>query len=254
LARVTGDIKLEGTIDDITFYKMEGRYLARRKGGVTGKQFKTSPAFHRSRISSDAFGRASKGARIFRRAFASLLKDFPCPRLNSRLTGVMVKAFLDGGENQNIEHAVHAKNLRVMEGFEFSKKALFGEFFQAPYEVVINGETGEARILIPGFIPSDYLVNAGNATHFRFHAAFAAIDFKTARHQMVRTETDPILFGSQQEQALVLSMTLTDRELSDLPLFLVLGVEFSRKVLQRFFSVDGGIYNALRIIRVDAAE
>ncbi|MEL7585417.1 MAG: hypothetical protein AAGU19_01805 [Prolixibacteraceae bacterium] len=71
---------------------------------------------------------------------------------------------------------------------------------------------------------------------------------------MVRTETDPILFGSQQEPALELSMTLPDRELYDLPLFLVLGVEFSRKVLQRFFNVDGGIHNALQIIRVDAAE
>ncbi len=254
MARVTGNIKLEGTIDNITFYRMEGRYLARRKAGVTGKEFRNSPAFRRSRVSSDAFGRASKGARIFRRAFSSLPDIFPAPRLNSRLTGVMIKAFLDGSKDRNKDQAVCAKNLRVMEGFEFNPKTLFGEFFQAPYEVVIDRETGQARVSIPGFVPSEYLVNAGNATHFRFHTAFAAIDFKTGLHQMVRTETDPILFGSQQEQTLGLSMTLSDRELYDLPFFLVLGVEFSRKVLQRFFSVDGGIHNALQIIRVDATD
>lgn len=166
----------------------------------------------------------------------------------------MIKAFLDGSEDRNKDHAVCAKNLRVLEGFEFNPKGLFREFFQAPYEVVIDRKTGQAKVLIPGFVPSDHLVNAGSANHFRFHVALAAIDFKTGLHQMVRTETDPILFGSQQEPALELSMTLPDRELYDLPLFLVLGVEFSRKVLQRFFNVDGGIHNALQIIRVDATE
>ncbi|MEL7585416.1 MAG: hypothetical protein AAGU19_01800 [Prolixibacteraceae bacterium] len=143
MARVTGNIKLEGTIDNITFYKMEGRYLARRKAGVTGKEFRNSPAFRRSRISSDAFGRASKGARIFRRAFARLPDIFPAPRLNSRLTGVMIKAFLDGSEDRNKDHAVCAKNLRVLEGFEFNPKGLFGEFFQVPNEVVIDRKTGQ---------------------------------------------------------------------------------------------------------------
>lgn len=253
MARLTGDIKIEGTIGDFTFYRMEDRYLVRQKAGVDRKRYLKDPAFHRSRKCSDAFGQASKAARVFRTAFSSLVEDFPCRRLNSGVTGVMVKVISDGNGSGDKANNMNAGNLRLMEGFEFNKKALLGEIFQISYQTAIHRGTGEARILIPGFIPTDSLMNRANATHFRFHAALAAIDFKAGLHQLVRAETDQILFGSQQEQALKLSMILPGREVCDLPFFLVLGVEFSRKVLQRFFRVDGGIHNALRIIRVDVA-
>lgn len=62
-----------------------------------------------------------------------------------------------------------------------------------------------------------------------------------------------MLIRPQQEQAVELIMTLPGPEVCGLPFSLVLGVEFSRKALHQFFRIDGGIHNALRIIRVDAA-
>ncbi|MCE5227240.1 MAG: hypothetical protein LLG05_15455 [Porphyromonadaceae bacterium] len=46
-------------------------------------------------------------------------------------------------------------------------------------------------------------------------------------------------------------MVLPETDVNDLPLFLVLGVEYYQKVLQKFFRVDGGIHNALQVIRID---
>lgn len=60
MAKQAGPLYLTGTIDDITFYKMEGEYYARKKSSLTGKQFRTDPRFARSRKSAASFGAASE--------------------------------------------------------------------------------------------------------------------------------------------------------------------------------------------------
>lgn len=251
MARQTGDIKLEGTIGDITFYKMEDRHFVRQKAGVDRKRFMNDPAFLHSRQCSRTFGQASTTAHIFRMAFAPLLKDFPCRRLNSAVTGTMVKVLSDNKLNRSEAGEVNSGNLQLMEGFEFNKYALLGDILQVPYQVGIDRKTGEAKVSIPEFIPADCLINSGNGTHFKFHAGVAAIHFKKGTYQFVRTWSDWILIGSQQEQAMGLTMILPGTGVNGLPLFLVLGIEFSRKALHQFFRVGSGIYNALQVIRVD---
>ncbi|ANE52411.1 hypothetical protein [Flavisolibacter tropicus] len=60
MARQAGPLFFTGTIDDITFYKMEGQYLARKKSSLNCKRFRTDPRFARSRKSAAAFGEASQ--------------------------------------------------------------------------------------------------------------------------------------------------------------------------------------------------
>ena len=55
---------LVGTYDDITFYKMEGQYYARRKSSLTGKKFWKHKAFEGSRRSCGRFGRGNQLASI----------------------------------------------------------------------------------------------------------------------------------------------------------------------------------------------
>jgi hypothetical protein len=258
MARLTGDIKLEGTLGDVTFYKAEDRYLARMKAGVDRKRFKKDPAFLRSRACSRVFGQASRAARTFSIAFASLLEDFPCRRFNSAMTGALVKAFsanagTSAGSGTHTED-INPDNLSSTTGFEFNRKALLGEVFQIPWQASINRDTGTAQISIPSFIPADGVVNNCGATHFSLHAALTAVDLRFGKHQTVRTHTGQIMFGPQQEKAIELRMAQTESGAGNLPLFLTLGVAFSRKALHQFFRVDGDIHNALQIIAVDAAE
>ncbi len=60
MARQAGPIFFTGTLDDITFYKMEGLYYARKKSSLDKKRFRTDPRFKRSRASADRFGEASR--------------------------------------------------------------------------------------------------------------------------------------------------------------------------------------------------
>ena len=60
MAKQVGHIKIIGTIDNLTFYEMDGEYYVRMKSSLTGKQFKTKKCFERSRRSAARFGAGNK--------------------------------------------------------------------------------------------------------------------------------------------------------------------------------------------------
>lgn len=60
MARQIGPIKITGTIDDVTFYRMDGVYYARMKSSLTGKKVKTHPHFALTRMYAKWLGEASK--------------------------------------------------------------------------------------------------------------------------------------------------------------------------------------------------
>lgn len=67
MAKQAGLIKITGTIDNITFYEMNGNFYCRMKSSLTKRRFMTDPAFANSRRNARWFGEASKSAsRIYR--------------------------------------------------------------------------------------------------------------------------------------------------------------------------------------------
>jgi hypothetical protein len=60
MAKQAGDFFIEGTIDDLTYYKMEGKYYVRMKSSLTGKKFWKRKAFERSRQSCKRFSEGNK--------------------------------------------------------------------------------------------------------------------------------------------------------------------------------------------------
>ena len=62
MAFQAGDIKISGTFDELSFYHSVFGWLVRRKGGPSRRQFKTSPAFIRSRENSEEFTACARTA------------------------------------------------------------------------------------------------------------------------------------------------------------------------------------------------
>jgi hypothetical protein len=60
MAKQAGDFFIEGTIDDLTFYKMCGAHYVRMKTSLTGKRFWRDKAFEGSRKSCSRFGEGNK--------------------------------------------------------------------------------------------------------------------------------------------------------------------------------------------------
>ena len=55
MAKVNGLLKIEGTVEDLTFYKKDGKNYVRRKGGVSKERILTDPNFVRTRENGAEF-------------------------------------------------------------------------------------------------------------------------------------------------------------------------------------------------------
>ena len=70
MAKQVGPIFLECTWDDLTFYRMDGKYYARKKSRLTRERVLKHPAFERTRVYARLLACASKIA-------SSIYKDIP---------------------------------------------------------------------------------------------------------------------------------------------------------------------------------
>ena len=65
--QIAGLCRLEGTIDQITFYKMDGQYYARAKSTLSSERVKTSPEFKWTMVYARLLVRASKiGSQVYK--------------------------------------------------------------------------------------------------------------------------------------------------------------------------------------------
>jgi len=78
MAKQAGDLFIEGTLDDLTFYKMNGIYYVRMKTSLTAKRFWKDKAFEGSRRSCNRF---AKGNRLASAVFRLVLKEKRTPSL-----------------------------------------------------------------------------------------------------------------------------------------------------------------------------
>lgn len=62
MAKQAGVILVTGTIGETTFYKLKGKYYARKKSSLSGKRVKNAPEFERTRAHSRMMAAASKTA------------------------------------------------------------------------------------------------------------------------------------------------------------------------------------------------
>ena len=98
MAKQAGDIIIIGTIDDITFYVMEGKGYARKKSRLTGKRVKRDPKFQRTMESAHRLG---KGSQLASKVYRSLPRKEQVYTLYKELKRIAVLALKEGkGEEE----------------------------------------------------------------------------------------------------------------------------------------------------------
>ncbi len=73
MAQSTGILKIEGTIEDLTFYKKDGKNYVRRKGGVSKERIANDPNFVRTRENGSEFGHSASAGKMLRLAASSMV-------------------------------------------------------------------------------------------------------------------------------------------------------------------------------------
>lgn len=55
MAKLKGILKIEGTLDELTFYKTQDGHLVKTKGGVSADRIANDPNFQRTRENGSEF-------------------------------------------------------------------------------------------------------------------------------------------------------------------------------------------------------
>lgn len=248
MARQDSIIKLNGTIDGISFYKTADGHLARKAGGVSAQRIATDPAFVRTRENGSEFGRAGTAGKVLRTALRGLLQKASDSRVSSRLTAEMVKVIkADETSDRGLRNVLDGE-IEMLQGFEFNASGLLTGTLFAPYETVIDRANGTHQVNLTAFVPGSAVAAPGGATHCKIIAAAVSLDFENGTWDVMQAETDFMVLGPQEQAAQDLALPLPAA--STHPIVVVLGIEFVQQVNGKMYDLKNGAYNSLAIVKV----
>jgi len=251
MAKQKGILRFKGTMGGIIFYKTLDGHLVRTKGGVDASRIANDPAFQRTRENSVEFGRAGKAGKLLRSAFHALLINASDSRVTGRLTGNMLRAIQGDTANRRGMRVASEGNLSLLKGFDFNKGAKLGTTVFAPFVPGIDRVAGSLAVSVEPFVPLDMINAPVGTTHFRLTSGGAEIDFDNGLVTNAYSDSGMLPYTSGETAPITLDNGVMANSL--LPLVLVFGVEFYQEVNGEMYPLKNGAFNALGIVKIEAA-
>ncbi|PNQ72117.1 hypothetical protein C1T31_13515 [Hanstruepera neustonica] len=248
MAKLKSFIKIEGTLDDLTFYKGKEGYLVKTKSAISANRIKNDPAFIRTRENGAEFGHAATSGKQLRRAILNLLTDAKDDLVTPRLTQTMTRVkdadtTSPRGERNVATGLTTAAGRLTLNGFNFNVNAILSSVLLTDF--TLNTATGE--IDIPDFVPSQNLTSPEGATHVSLEAGFLNLDFATNVKDL---QLSPI-FNTPINNTLtpvVLTPAAVPAGAGNQLYFLK--VAFFQEVNGIQYALNNGTYNALQLIDI----
>jgi hypothetical protein len=242
-------IQLRGGVGNLSFYKTQDGYLARKRSGVTGDRFRSDPRFRRTRENAAEFTRAGKATQLLRTAFRKSLKAVADNRVTSRLVAAMMKVIQADAVSARGHRNVIDGEIALLQGFEFNEHGPLATTFLAPYTATIDRQTGTMVVDIPAFSAEEMISIPEGATHIRLKAGGAAIDFEANTHSVSSSESEPLPITLAAQGPLQLTQAVAPASVN--PLILAFGIEFLQLVNDIQYPLKNGAHNAMAIVKVD---
>ncbi len=248
MAKQIGFLKIQGTYDDVSFYRKGDSYYMRQKGGVSKERIMSDPSFKRTRENNDEFGTLAKGSKLLRTAMAVLVRKAYDNTLSNRLmhllAGVKNADLVSVRGQRNLsEGLLTAEGRAFLAGFDLNSRSSLRSVLTAPYSLV----TASGKVSIPDLIPGEQLLYPPHATHVALQSAFLKLDFST--------EAFEILYSPVTNLPLNLVPTNVSLVPSGVPggtgvaIYLLL-VEFYQEVNGVQYALNNGNYNSLTVLDV----
>lgn len=248
MAKLKSLIKIEGTLDDLTFYKGKEGYLVRTKGGVSATRIKNDPAFARTRENGSEFGHSATSGKQLRRAIINLLTDAKDSGVTARLTQVMSRV-----KNADTTSIRGARNVAVglttpegrleLNGFDFNKDAILSSVLLIDF--TLNPTTGE--VVIADFTPNQNLDSPEGATHVSLTSGFLNLDFSTDIKDL---QLSPVINVPINGVTSTVTLTPPTAPTGSGNAFYFLKLAFFQEVNSVQYPLNNGTYNALQLVDV----
>ena len=126
MAKQTGLLKINGTLDNITFYRTKDGYLAKMKTRINASRIANDPAFARTRENGKEFGNSAKSGKLFRDTLRPITMHVSGANNVARITQLMSKiknfdtSSVRGQRNVGIG-ITNQNSKALLKGFEFNE-------------------------------------------------------------------------------------------------------------------------------------
>ncbi len=248
MAKLKGLLKIEGTLDNLTFYKTQDGHLVKTKSGVSGQRIASDPAFIRTRENGAEFGSSASAGKLLRNGVRNLMMNASDNRVTSRITQIMTQL-----KNYDTTSARGARTVGVgitdplavatIKGFDFNNKATLGSVLFAPYTVA----TATGKIDFAAFTPLNDIFYPIGATHLSMKAAYANIDFA---NDVSAIEYSPVQNIAIDGTNTPFSLTPAAVPAGTGTKLYFLTIEFFQEVNVVQYPLKNGSYNVLNIVEV----
>lgn len=187
MAFLIGGINFEGSLGDISAYRMKGseRTVVRLKGGPSKKKIKTDPRMVNTRRTMSEFGAASKAAA----RVSNMIKHragWSTQGVQGALTAVMMHLRRSDTQSTWGQRGIlFSSNPKILEGFSLNGgKKTFNTCINSPMRATLSREGLSAQIEIPALIPGVNLTLPEDRPQYRLVAELITVpDFMFAQEQ-----------------------------------------------------------------------
>lgn len=248
MAKQISLLKVNGTLEDLTFYKSQDGLLVRTKGGVSKQRIMNDPAFVRTRENGSEFGHSASAGRKLRKAAGQLVFKVKDKRLSSRLVKVMstlknMDSTSARGERQVALGLQTAAGKELLKGFDFNSKASLSSVFFGSLDL----DTATGALTVNSFVPEVQLRIPEGTTHFSMQSAFLNLDFETGVSDISYSTEEVFAYGSTPITT-VLTPDFVPAGSGNQLYFLL--IEFYQAINGVNYSLNNGAYNVLQIVEV----
>jgi hypothetical protein len=246
-----GTHRIKGSMGELTYYKDgDGNFSVKEKSEISKSRIQTDPAFELTRQNGQEFGRAGKAAKLVRLAFRTLLLNAADGKVHSRLVQRIKKAQNADTDSARGERTITKGDLLLLQGFEFNIKSPLSSVFFGNYSWGIDRNAGVLTVTIPPFVPGSKIVSPPGATHCRIVSGGAVIDFENGTFD----NDDQDHFAEVKLDKTATALINLQHSIppnSNLPVFMLLGIEFYQDMNGTLYSMKNGGFNSLTLFKAE---
>ena len=168
MAKNNSFIRLEGTLDGLTFFRKNGENFVKTKSRVSRNRIMNAPEYQRTRENMQEFAGANKGGKSFRESFASIMRTVSDSNISSRVVGIMRRMMNTGAGLRGQRTLNLVDNKEPFIGFNFNVNKPFDTQFNVPSDgPTINANRDTVTWTLPDFNADTYVHSPEGATHFK---------------------------------------------------------------------------------------
>lgn len=248
MAKLNSLIKLEGTLDGLTFYKSKDGYLVRTKGGISKNRIQNDPAFARTRENGNEFGHVAKSGKIIRQALTPLLTDVKDSRLSSRMTKVLsavknTDTTSSRGNRQVSIGLAATDGKNFFKDFDFNQNAKLDGILLTDY--TLDTTTGE--VTINNVNPMQHINAPSGATHISITAAVLHLNLNTNEKELALSSNTIIPINATSVN---INATPDSVPSGTGQQFFFLKLAFYQEINGFQYALNNGAYNVLKILDI----